>query len=178
MITIEDTGLLIIDVQGKLAEQMNEAPALFKNLSILIQGAKLFGLPIIWLEQLPDKLGATHKDIAQHLTGQPISKSTFSAWGNNEVRSQIENSNRRNWLIAGIECHVCVYQTVRDLLKMHYDMHVVSDAVSSRTLENKNLGLQAMKAAGAKLTSSEMVLFELQNKAEGEVFKQLIQLIK
>jgi nicotinamidase-related amidase len=178
MITIEDSGLLIIDVQGKLAEQMNESPALFKNLSILIKGARLFDIPIIWLEQLPDKLGSTHKDIAQHLAGQPISKSTLSAWGNDEVRSQIENSNCRNWLIAGIECHVCVYQTVRDLLKMHYNVHVVSDAVSSRRLENKNMGLQAMQAAGASLTSTEMVLFELQKKAEGEAFKQLIKLVK
>ena len=65
MITIEDSGLLIIDVQGKLAEQMHESPALFKHLSILIQGATLFDIPIIWVEQLPDKLGSTHKDIAQ-----------------------------------------------------------------------------------------------------------------
>jgi nicotinamidase-related amidase len=178
MITIEDSGLLIVDVQGKLAEKMHESPAMFKNLSILIQGARLFDIPIVWVEQLPNKLGPTHKNIAQYLTGQVISKSTFSAWGNDDVRYQIEKFNRRNWLIAGIECHVCVYQTVRDLLKMHYDVHVVSDAVSSRTLENKNLGLQAMQVAGAKLTSTEMVLFELQKKAEGEVFKQLIKLVK
>lgn len=178
MITIEDSGLLIVDVQGKLAEQMHESPTMFKNLSILIQGARLFDIPIVWVEQLPNKLGPTHNNIAQYLTGQAISKSTFSAWGNDDVRYQIEKFNRRNWLIAGIECHVCVYQTVRDLLKMHYDVHVVSDAVSSRTSENKNLGLQAMQVAGAKLTSTEMVLFELQKKAEGEVFKQLIKLVK
>ena len=94
------------------------------------------------------------------------------------MRSQVEKLNRRNWLVAGIECHVCVYQTVRDLLKMHYDVHVVSDAVSSRTQDNKKIGLQAMQAAGAKMTSTEMVLFELQQKAEGEVFKQLIKLVK
>jgi nicotinamidase-related amidase len=73
---------------------------------------------------------------------------------------------------------VCVYQSVRDLLEMQYDVHLVSDAVSSRTLENKNLGLQAIKSAGASMTSTEMVLFELQKKAEGDVFKQLIKLIK
>ena len=159
MITIENSGLFIIDVQGTLAEQMHESPALFKNLSILIQGAKLLGIPIVWVEQLPDKLGSTHKDILPYLSGpsisrKAISKSTFSAWGDNEVRSQVEKLNRRNWLVAGIECHVCVYQTVRDLLKMHYDVHVVSDAVSSRTQDNKKIGLQAMQAAGAKMTST------------------------
>jgi nicotinamidase-related amidase len=178
MLTIEDSGLLIIDVQGKLAEQMHESSALFNNLSILIQGAKLLSLPIVWVEQLPDKLGRTHSDIIQYLPGKPFEKSSFSAWGHQGVRSEIENLNRRNWVVAGIESHVCVYQSVRDLLKMHYHVHLVTDAVSSRKIENKRLGLQAMQAAGANLTSTEMVLFELQKKAEGEVFKQLIQLIK
>ena len=178
MITVEDSGLLIIDVQGKLAEQMNDSAALFNNLSMLIQGAKLLSIPIVWVEQLPEKLGPTHSDIIQQLPGKPHSKSTFSAWGNDDVRSEIENLNRRNWIVAGIECHICVYQSVRDLLKMHYKVHVVGDAVSSRKLENKSLGLQAMQTAGAKLTSTEMVLFELQQKAEGEVFKQLIKLVK
>ncbi len=178
MLTSEDSALLIIDVQGKLAEQMYESPALFNNLSILIQGAKLLSIPIIWVEQLPDKLGSTHPDIIQYLPDKPHAKSTFSAWANESIRLEIENLNRRNWIVAGIECHICVYQTVRDLLKMHYSVHVVSDAVSSRKLENKNLGLQTMQTTGAKLTSTEMVLFELQQKAEGEVFKQLIKLVK
>jgi nicotinamidase-related amidase len=178
MITIEDSALLIVDVQGKLAEQMNNSSALFNNLSVLIQGAKLLSIPIVWVEQLPEKLGPTHSDIIQHLPGKPHSKSTFSAWGDDAIRSEIENLNRRNWIVAGIECHVCVYQSVRDLLKMHYKVHVVGDAVSSRTLENKTLGLQVMQSAGAILSSTEMVLFELQQKAEGEAFKQLIKLIK
>ena len=178
MIAIEDSALLIIDVQGKLAEQMHERSALFDNLAILIQGAKLLEIPIVWVEQLPDKLGTTHKDIIQYLPGKAISKNTFSAWGNDEVRSRIENLNRRNWIVAGIECHVCVYQSVRDLLKMHYKVHVVSDAVSSRKTENKKIGLQGMQEAGACLTSTEMVLFELQQIAEGDAFKQLIKLVK
>lgn len=178
MITIEESALLIVDVQGKLAEQMHERSKLFNNLSVLIQGVKLLSIPFVWVEQLPDKLGPTHDDLSQHLTGKPYQKSTFSAWGNDKVRLQIENLNRRNWIVAGIECHVCVYQTVRDLLKMHYNVHVVCDAVSSREEENKRLGLEVMKTAGACLTSTEMVLFELQKKAEGEVFKQLIKLVK
>jgi nicotinamidase-related amidase len=178
MITIEDSGLLIIDVQGKLAEQMNESSALFKNLSILIQGAKLLGLPIVWIEQLPDKLGRTHPEVAQHLPGEALGKSTFSALGDSNIRAEIAGLSRKNWIVAGIECHVCVYQSVRDLLEMQYDVHLVSDAVSSRTLENKTLGLQAMQSAGASMTCTEMVLFELQQKAEGDVFKQIIKLIK
>ena len=178
MITTEDSGLLIIDVQGKLSEQMHESPALFKNLSILIQGAKLLNLPIVWIEQLPDKLGKTHPDIAKHLPGEALGKSSFSALGDTNIRAEIKGLNRKNWIVAGIECHVCVYQSVRDLLDMKYDVHLVNDAVSSRTLENKNLGLQAMSSAGASMTSTEMVLFELQQQAEGDVFRQMIKLIK
>ncbi len=178
MLTVEDSGLLIIDVQGRLAEQMHDSSTMFNNLSILIQGAKLLSLPIVWVEQLPNKLGATHSDIIQYLPGKPFEKSTFSAWGNQSIRSEIENLNCRNWIVAGIESHVCVYQSVRDLLKMHYQVHLVTDAVSSRTLENKKLALKTMQSAGAVMSSTEMVLFELQQKAEGEVFKQLIKLIK
>lgn len=178
MLTSEDSALLIIDVQGKLAEQMDQSPALFNNLSVLIQGAKLLNIPMVWVEQLPEKLGPTYAEIAQYLPGEPLPKSSFSIWGDEAIRSAIEQVHRRNWIVAGIECHVCVYQSVRDLLKMHYNVHVVSDAVSSRTAQNKALGLDCMKAAGAKITGTEMVLFELQQKAEGSVFKQLIQLIK
>jgi nicotinamidase-related amidase len=178
MITIEDSALLIIDVQGKLAEQVHESSILLNNLALLIQGAQLLSIPIVWVEQLPEKLGKTHADLAQYLPEKAISKSTFSAWENEGIRLQIENIHRRNWIVAGIECHVCVYQSVRDLLKMHYNVHVVNDGVSSRTLNNKEIGLQAMQAAGAQMSSTEMVLFELQHKAEGDVFKQLIQLIK
>lgn len=178
MITVENSALMIVDVQGKLAEQVQGSSELLNNLSILIQGAKLLSIPIVWVEQLPDKLGSTHPEVSQHLSGKAFEKSTFSAWSNNEIRSEIENINRRNWIVAGIECHICVYQTVRELLKMHYKVHVVNDAVSSRKLENKNIGLEAMKSAGAYMTSTEMVLFELQQKAEGDVFKQLIKLVK
>lgn len=178
MITIEDSALLIVDVQGKLAEQMHHSTSLLENLSILIQGATLLSVPVIWVEQLPNKLGKTHSYITPYLSGRALEKSTFSSWGSLEVRSEIERINRKNLIVAGIESHVCVYQTVRDLLKEDYSVHVVRDAVSSRVIENKNLGLEAMKSAGASMTSTEMVLFELQQVAEGDVFRQMIKLIK
>jgi nicotinamidase-related amidase len=178
MMTTENSGLLIVDVQGTLANQVHNSSALLKNLSILIQGANVLSIPVMWVEQLPAKLGETHPDIAQYLPGHAFEKSSFSLWGDPKIRSQIETLNCRNWIVAGIECHICVYQSVRDLLKMHYNVHVVGDAVSSRTLGNKEIGLQAMQEAGAKITSTEMVLFELQQKAEGEGFRELITLVK
>lgn len=177
-LTKQNTALLIVDVQGKLSEQMHNSSELFNNVAVLIQVAKLFELPILWVEQLPEKLGKTHPDIAKHLAGKAFEKSTFSICGNDAILAELERIDRANWIVAGLECHVCVYQSVRDLLKMGKQVHLVADAVSSRTLSNKEIGLQAMKTAGASLTSTEMVIFELQQKAEGDVFRQMIKLIK
>lgn len=178
MINVDNTGLIIIDIQGKLAEQMYDKTGLFKHTAMLIQGASLLSLPIIWVEQLPEKLGATHPDIAKHLSGNAFAKSSFSALGSDDIKQAIELADKTDWIVAGIEAHICVYQTVRDLMAMNLKVHVATDAVSSRTKENKKLGIDAMQAAGAKLTGAEMALFELQQKAEGAVFKALIKLVK
>ena len=178
MLTVEDSALLIVDVQGKLSEQMHDNAELFRNIALVIQIANLLAVPIVWVEQLPSKLGKTHPDIVKYLSGVAIEKSSFSACGDETILAEIERLNRKNWIVAGLECHVCVYQTVRDLLTMNKSVHLVSDAVSSRSLFNKNVGIQAMQVAGAKITSTEMVMFELQKKAEGDVFRKMIKLIK
>jgi len=178
MINVENTGLIIIDIQGNLAEQMYDKESLFKQTAILINGAKLLSLPIIWVEQLPEKLGATHTEIAKHLPGKAFAKTSFSALGCDKIKQAIERADKTDWIVAGIEAHICVYQTARDLMGMNLKVHVATDAVSSRTKENKALGIDAMQAAGAKVTGAEMALFELQQKAEGDVFKQLIKLVK
>ena len=178
MITGQNTGLIIVDIQGKLAECMHEKESLFKHTSLLIEGAKLLDLPIVWVEQLPEKLGKTHDKVAQHLEGKAYAKSSFSALGSPEIKTAIESHDVNHWILAGIETHICVYQTARDLLAMNYQVHIACDAVSSRTAENKALGIAAMQAAGAKLTGAEMALFELQKEAQGDTFKQLIKLVK
>jgi nicotinamidase-related amidase len=178
MINIDNTGLIIIDVQGNLAEQMHDKTSLFKHTAMLINGASLLSLPIIWVEQLPEKLGGTHADIAKHLAGKAFAKSSFSALGSAEIKQAIELADKTDWIVSGIEAHICVYQTARDLMAMNLKVHIATDAVSSRTKENKALGIDAMQAAGAKLTGTEMALFELQQKAEGDTFKKLIKLVK
>jgi len=174
----QSTGLIIIDVQGKLAEQMYEAGALFQQLRTLIAGAKLMELPIVWMEQIPQKLGGTREEIRTLLPGTPYSKHTFSGMKNPEIAAAIEQYDCQQWLVAGIEAHICVYQTVTDLLAQGSGVQLVTDAVSSRSAANKTLALQKMAALGAQLTSVEMALFELQQVAEGDVFRQLIKLVK
>jgi len=178
MLNKDNAGLMIIDVQGKLAEQMPESDKLLEKIATLIQGAKLLGLPIIWMEQLPDKLGETQARLKQHLSGEALPKDTFSGWQNKDIREAVNDSGKSQWLVAGIESHICVYQTVRDLLAANHHVYLVTDAVGSRAAENKTLALEVMQKAGAQLTSVEMVLFELQQRAQGDTFKQLLKLIK
>ena len=105
-------------------------------------------------------------------------KYSFSCYKDKDIRQSIESLNRPNVLVAGIEAHVCVYQTVRDLIKASYQTEIVADAVSSRTIENKQIGLEKCKSAGAGITSVETVLFELLDVAEGETFKKILEIVR
>jgi len=175
----EQSVLVIVDVQGKLANIMSGNERLIEQLGLLIEGAKLLDVPIIWLEQLPDKLGPTVESLAEKLSPElPIAKSAFSGYGEEKFRQRLIDEGRKQVILAGIETHVCVYQTAQDLLSNNYEVTVVADAVSSRSEDNKQVGLQMMTQRGATLSCVEAVLFELQQKAEGDVFRGLIKLIK
>lgn len=179
MLKIEKTVLVLVDVQGKLATLMYNKEEFFSNVIKLIKGAKALELPIIWNEQLPDKLGPTIPEIRELLSGlAPLDKNTFSCCGNSEFSAKLESTGRKQVLLAGMETHVCVYQTAIDLMSLGYDVYLIADAVSSRTLRNIELGIEAMKNAGAKITCVEMALFEILRKAKGEMFKEIIGIVK
>jgi nicotinamidase-related amidase len=179
MIKRQDAFFVLVDVQGKLANLMFEKEILFRNLRILIQGLRELEIPIVWAEQYPEGLGETVPEIKEVLKGlKPISKRSFSVCRNTELMQKIKASGRKQAIVAGIESHVCVYQTVSDLLAKDYGTTIVADAVSSRTKENKELGLQKMLSEGAWVTSVEMLLFELLENAEGESFKKISKLVK
>ena len=173
------TAIVLIDVQGKLAEIMHESDKLFINLEILIKGAQLLDIPIIWTEQLPEKLGKTTKNISDLLLNQkPIIKSEFSCVKNDDISYLIGKKDYNHFFLCGIETHVCVYQTAKDLLKLGHDVEIIADAVSSRTELNRSIGIEKMTSLGAKLTNVEMLLFEKQEIAVGEKFRELIKIIK
>ncbi|MFA5375387.1 MAG: hydrolase [Dehalococcoidia bacterium] len=179
MLNIDKTTLVIIDVQEKLSRVMHEKEKLFENLQKLIKGAKLLNIPIIVTEQNPSGLGPTVPDIAALLTDiKPITKFSFSCGGEEPFMRVIENLNRKQILLTGIETHVCVYQTAVDLIEAGYEVHTVVDCVSSRTIENKNLALDKMKSEGAMLTSVEITLFELLRTAKNPKFKEMSQIVK
>ena len=174
-----DCSLTVIDVQGKLAQLMYDKESLFKNVGILIQAAKILDIPILWCQQVPDALGLTLPEIAELLSGcEPINKSSFSCYGSEEYCSALRATSRRQAILCGMETHVCVYQTAMDLLGDNYGVTVIADAVSSRTAENKRIALDRMSREGVKISSTEMVLFELMKTAEHPKFRQVARLIK
>ena len=179
MLNIDKTALVIIDVQEKLSRVMHEKEKLFENLQKLVKGVKLLNIPIIITEQNPNGLGPTVSEIAPLLTDiRPVTKFSFSCCGEEPFLRQLEILNRKQVLLTGIETHVCVYQTAVDLIEAGYEVHTVIDCVSSRTPENKNLALDKMNSEGAKLTSVEIVLFELLRTAASPKFKELSKIVK
>jgi nicotinamidase-related amidase len=179
MITSADTALVLVDVQAKLAPAMHDKEALLENLRRLVQGVRILGVPILWTEQNPAGLGPTLPEIADLLPDQkPVSKFSFSCCGSEQFRNELSALNRKNMLIAGIEAHVCVYQTAADLIHLQYEVQIVADAVASRTPENRLIGLEKSKSVGACLTSTETVLFELLKDAKSEKFKEIINIVK
>lgn len=170
--------LVVVDVQGRLAQLMHEKERLFKNIRTLIQGAEILAIPILWCQQVPEALGSTAAEIAELLEGlEPVNKAAFSCCGSGEFNGKLEGLGRKQVVLCGIESHVCIYQTAVQLLEKGFTVEVISDAVSSRTAENRQVGLEKMKAAGAGISSVEMVLFELVRTAEHGQFKEIARLI-
>jgi len=179
MLKKDETVLVLIDIQGKLARIVDQSEFVIQNISNVVQGAKVLGVPILWLEQYPKGLGPTVEEISQHLTDEkPIEKITFSAYRTPEFVEALEATGCKKVLIAGIETHICVYQTAADLIANGYEVQVLADCVTSRTELNRQIGIEKMKECGAKVTSVEMALFELQEIAKGDDFKAISKIIK
>ncbi len=179
MFEIDKTVMLLIDVQGKLSQLMHEKIKLFKSLEIMIQGMQALDVPIIWMEQIPQNLGPTTETISRHLHDlKPIDKFSFSCCGEPRFMDQFNALGRNQVLLTGIETHICVFQTGFELLQQSCQVQVVTDCVSSRTEENKDIGIQRIVQNGGQATCVEMIFFELMRAAKGDKFKKIIKLIK
>jgi nicotinamidase-related amidase len=179
MLRPDETALVIVDVQGKLAQLMHEKDALIRNIRIAVQGAQILNIPLFWLEQNPAGLGPTLPEVAELLGGRtPITKMSFSACGSPAFVEALKACGRRQVLVAGIEAHVCICLTAADLLSMGYHVEILEDAVSSRSPENKRIGIARAQEFGAGITCVETALFELLGSAEAQGFKEIIRLLK
>jgi len=175
----DNAALLIIDIQEKLADVMKVKEPVIKNSLHLVELAKLINIPVIVTEQYPKGLGHTVEEIRNALLlYQPIEKMTFSCCEENNFLQTVRGTQKKQFILVGMETHVCVLQTCLGLLRDGYAVHVVKDAVCSRTKENWKTGIAFMREAGAVITSAEIVLFQLLKIAGTTEFKTMVKRIK
>lgn len=173
------TGLVIIDVQPKLMGVMRRSQVVTGNVATLIELAKLIKLPIVLTEQHPKWLGVTVPEIRDVLPDyRPIEKLHFDCCAVDDFNDRLEAVGVKNVILTGVETHICVLQTCLSLLAKGYNIHVPQCAVDSRTEENRRAGLEMMRQAGAVITSTETVVFQLLEKAGTPEFKAMLKLIK
>lgn len=176
---IENTILVIIDVQDKLFNVLKDKSDILESTVKLIKGVSSLGMPIIITEQYPKGIGKTVKEISGLLLEvRPIEKMSFSCMGEDVFRAEVEKTGRKNVIICGIETHVCIYQTAMDLLSEGYNVIVAVDCVSSRSKINKKTAITKMAGSGANITTSEMALFELIKSANHPKFKEISKIVK
>lgn len=179
MLSKENTGLIVIDIQGNLARLVYESSTVLANCERLIQGATILGVPIVWLEQNPAKLGPTVESISQLLTGNtPVPKFTFDACLEPRFMQAIRETGKTSWLTCGIEAHICVYQTTLHLKQLNFDVELVCDCISSRDPANKELAINKLIHAGVTITGLEMCLYELVKDYRAREFREILKLIK
>jgi nicotinamidase-related amidase len=177
----EKTVLVVVDLQEAFRPAIHEFEQIIARSAIVVQAMKLLRVPVLVTEQYPQRLGATVAEVKNVLSDGAfaIDKTAFSCCGASVFTEQLKRLRAaKQVLLCGIETHVCVNQTAHDLLAGGYQVHVLADCVSSRTPQNREIGLAKMQRSGAFPSSSEMALFELMQDARHEQFKAISKLIK
>lgn len=179
-LTKQNTALVIIDIQERLASVMKVKDDVIKNTNYLIELAKMFAIPIIITEQYKKGLGGTVPEIADNLPPEAkyVEKITFSCCDEPTFNDVVAQTARTHFVIAGMEAHICVTQTALGLMQKGKFVHIVSDAVCSRAKTNYKTALALLRDAGAVITSTETVLFQILQTAGTEEFKKISKLIK
>jgi nicotinamidase-related amidase len=172
------TALLVIDLQEKLMPVIHQSEQVFANVNRLVRGAEILKLPIVVTEQYPKGLGNTCKEVYLPEKQDVIEKMSFSCLLSAQVNERLQYLNTRSLILCGVEAHICVLKTALDAIKEGYEVHVVADAVSSRTDENRRWALERLRQSGAFIASTEMILFQLLDEAGTDEFKAISKLIK
>ncbi len=181
LLQAHDCMLMIIDIQERLFNAMEEGfrPGLVRNARILLEASRVLDIPVLVTEQNPRGLGETIAELSEQVRGLGrYEKITFSCWRDAEIRKSIEALGRPTVIIAGIEAHVCVFQTALDLLMAGYRVAAVSDAVCSRRASDRLDALREIGRAGALVYSTEMIVFMLLERAGTTQFRKLAPFFK
>ena len=177
----KSAALLLIDLQAKLLPAIFESDRLIRNCRLLSHFAQLLRLPTVLTTQYAKGLGSVVPEISSTLPEvQPFDKTSFGCFGDQEFQRHVRNlaPHANTLLVAGIETHICVTQTVLGAIEAGYLVHVAADATSSRTAENWQIGLKRMERAGAVISSTEMMVYELLGRSDTPEFKAILPLIK
>ena len=175
----ENTVAIIIDLQVKLFPHMSEKDNLERHVGILVKGLKILNIPCIVTEQYTKGLGSTIPSVRSLLENDAlVEKNSFSCCDSSGFMASLQKFNPTNIIIAGIEAHICVLQTVTDLCQGGFTPVVVTDCISSRKENDKHIAMERMKFEGAILSTSESVLFEMLRFSGTEQFKAISGLIK
>ena len=176
----DDTLLVVLDMQEPFLKAIYEREQLVSNVSTLIQSLKILRIQIVPTQQNTEKMGHTILEIKQKLPSlcMPYDKLTFSAWGDSTFVSELHRSGKKQIILCGVEAHICVCQTALDILANGFQVHVIADAVSSRTKSNWEAGLNKMEQNGVYISTTEMAIYELLGEAGTSEFKEILALVK
>jgi nicotinamidase-related amidase len=179
----DTTCVIVVDVQERLAHAMppEQLASVSRSVRILLESARLLRVPVVFTEQYPKGLGPTLSDVSaglQAVRAARFEKLDFSAWDAPGFRDAVNALQARDAVVVGMEAHVCVYQTVRDLRRAGLEVHVPIDGVSSRREDHRQVGLGLCERAGAIRTTTESVVFDWLARAGSSEFKELSKLIR
>lgn len=178
-IKLEDAVAMVIDIQEKLVPAIHNKDEVVQKNVQLLNGLKAVGCPVIFTQQYTKGLGMTVPELVETQDNfQYLEKMTYSCLDTQEIKDALEKLGKKTVIISGLETHICVMQTVRDLIAEGYQVYLIADAISSRTEFNYQIGMERMKQEGAVISSVESVLFELLVKAGTPEFKVVSKIIK
>jgi len=180
LVSANNSSLIVVDVQIRLAQAMSDRETLLRNCGILLTAANMMSIPVTITEQYPKGLGHTEPSLADLFPDNsiPVEKTCFSCCDSETFATSLSNTGKQQVILCGIESHVCVLQTAMELLDRNYRVFVVADAVDSRSKDNKRIALERMRQAGIVITATESVLFEWLRDAKNEHFKSVTALIR
>ena len=178
MFEMNSTSIICIDIQEKLVNMLDNGEIIKNNSVKIMQAAKILNIDTIITEQYPKGLGSTISEILSVKNFTKIEKTTFSAYQTDEFKNEFKKLKNKNILIFGIETHICVLQTVIDLLNKNYNVYIIEDCSSSRNQNNHKTALALAKQKGAYVITLEIALFNLLKSSKHQNFKEIQSLIK
>jgi len=174
----DSTVLLVVDIQERLLPAIHDAAACTESARRMIEAARVLGVPVLCTEQYPKGLGVTCAMIRESMGDAPVIEKTRFSSCVEDLLTRLREAERPNVIVVGIEAHVCVQQTVLDLLRLGFAPFVCADAVGSRKPLDREMALHRMRQAGAIVTTTESIIFELLGEAGTETFKKILKIVK